>query len=402
MNQWIEHKWATPALLGTAAVVVTPFSVSAGAAMIAGAGLSALVTALRRTSSSTPSLTAGSVSTEGRSDEAEAMRELVEAVGAHMLIKVSDTSTFVSADLTKTHDLVGDAMANLNTSFMGLNSQTSVQDQMVQALISKLSGVVQDSDAPDALKIEDFVTETEEVLTYYVNILIQVAKHGVQTVEKIDDMVLEMERIQQLVVDIKSIADQTNLLALNAAIEAARAGEAGRGFSVVADEVRKLSADSNKFSDQIDSQVHTMRRTVSDAKKIVEAMAATDMTTAINSTGRIEDMLTRLNALSESFSTELEKVGGISQDVNESVNLAVQSMQVDDIVSQLLMQAHRALESQDQIISEFMPVLVQASNGELGVNEIRTMAQEIRTRSDQETRQAVPQGTLDEGEIELF
>ncbi|MGB0957659.1 MAG: hypothetical protein ACPGUF_04220, partial [Litorivicinus sp.] len=118
--------------------------------------------------------------------------------------------------------------------------------------------------------------------------------------------------------------------------------------------------------------------------------------------GRIEDMLTRLNVLSESFSTELEKVGGISQDVNESVNLAVQSMQVDDIVSQLLMQAHRALESQDQIISEFMPVLVQASNGELGVNEIRTMAQEIRTRSDQETRQAVPQGTLDEGEIELF
>ncbi len=402
MNQWIEHKWATPALLGTAAVVVTPFSVSAGAAMIAGAGLSALVTALRRTSSSTPSSTVDSVSSEGRSDEAEAMRELVEAVGAHMLIKVSDTSTFVSADLTKTHDLVGDAMANLNTSFMGLNSQTSVQDQMVQALISKLSGVVQDSDAPDALKIEDFVTETEEVLTYYVNILIQVAKHGVQTVEKIDDMVLEMERIQQLVVDIKSIADQTNLLALNAAIEAARAGEAGRGFSVVADEVRKLSADSNKFSDQIDSQVHTMRRTVSDAKKIVEAMAATDMTTAINSKGRIEDMLTRLNALSESFSTELEKVGGISQDVNESVNLAVQSMQVDDIVSQLLMQAHRALESQDQIISEFMPVLVQASNGELGVNEIRTMAQEIRTRSDQETRQAVPQGTLDEGEIELF
>ena len=399
MNQWIEHKWTTPALLGATAVVATPFSVPAGAALIAGAGLSVVLTMLRR---SDEEIRLAADNGASPTDDAEALRELVEAVGAHMLIKVADTSNFVSADLTKTHDLVGDAMANLNTSFMGLNSQTSVQDQMVQALISKLSGVVQDSDAPDALKIEDFVTETEEVLTYYVNILIQVAKHGVQTVEKIDDMVMEMERIQQLVVDIKSIADQTNLLALNAAIEAARAGEAGRGFSVVADEVRKLSADSNKFSDQIDSQVHTMKRTVSDAKKIVEAMAATDMTTAINSKGRIEDMLTRLNALSESFSLELEKVGGISQDVNESVNLAVQSMQVDDIVSQLLMQAHRALESQDTILTEFMPVLVQAANGELASNQIRTIAQQIRTRSDEETRQAVPQGTLDEGEIELF
>lgn len=332
----------------------------------------------------------------------DAVAQLCEVLGFDVLAKIRGTADFVTADLEKTHDLVGDAMGKLNTSFMGLNQQTQVQEEMVQGLISKLSGVVQDVDAPDALKIEDFVTETEEVLTYYVNILIQVAKYGVQTVEKIDDMVAEMERIQQLVMDIKGIADQTNLLALNAAIEAARAGEAGRGFSVVADEVRKLSADSNRFSDQIDAQVKTMRSTVSDAKQIVEAMAATDMTTAINSKGRIEDMLVRLNALSESFSVELEKVGGISTNVNDAVNLAVQSMQVDDIVSQLLQQARRALNEQEELIGQVEPVLQQVAMSNLGVQEIQTKAMEIRTLAQRETRQSVPSGSLDEGEIELF
>lgn len=393
MKELMTHRYTASGVMGLGALITAPFSLpAAGALAVAGAISAALASSQQ---SQQPVLATDA-------ERAQALEELLDAVAEGVLDRVNHTSDFVGTDLNKTHDLVGDAMRNLNQSFMGLNSQTTLQEDMVQGLISKLSGVVHDSDAPDALKIEDFVQETEEVLSYYVNILIQVAKHGVQTVEKIDDMVREMEQIQQLVVDIKGIADQTNLLALNAAIEAARAGEAGRGFSVVADEVRKLSADSNKFSDQIGNQVDTMRRTVSDAKKIVEAMAATDMTTAINSKGRIEDMLVRLNALSESFSAELAKVGGISHDVNESVNLAVQSMQVDDIVSQLLMQAHKALGNQDTLVTHVRPVVKEILSGQLSNAQIRAKAQEIKEKAAEEHSQSVPGGSLDEGEIELF
>lgn len=393
MNKFLHHRFAAAGTIGLGAAIAAPFSLPAAGALAAASAVAAIF-------ANRPSQPGSSLALDD--ERAEALEELLDALAEGVLERVNHTSEFVGTDLSKTHDLVGDAMRNLNHSFMGLNSQTSLQEEMVQALISKLSGVVHDSDAPDALKIEDFVQETEEVLSYYVNILIQVAKHGVQTVEKIDDMVREMEQIQQLVEDIKGIADQTNLLALNAAIEAARAGEAGRGFSVVADEVRKLSADSNKFSDQIGGQVETMRRTVADAKKIVEAMAATDMTTAINSKGRIEDMLVRLNALSESFSVELAKVGGISHDVNESVNLAVQSMQVDDIVSQLLTQANKALGNQDDLVTHVRPVIKDVITSHASPTEIRDKAAEIKAKAKEEHSQSIPSGSLDEGEIELF
>jgi methyl-accepting chemotaxis protein len=69
---------------------------------------------------------------------------------------------------------------------------------------------------------------------------------------------------------VDSIARQTNLLALNATIEAARAGAAGRGFAIVASEVKALSAQTEKLTEAIRTQLGTFDAEMVGIKSAVE------------------------------------------------------------------------------------------------------------------------------------
>ncbi len=81
---------------------------------------------------------------------------------------------------------------------------------------------------------------------------VEAAESANQTVSKLGDSSLEIEKVIEV---ITSIAQQTNLLALNATIEAARAGEAGKGFAVVANEVKELAKQTAKATEEIKQKI---------------------------------------------------------------------------------------------------------------------------------------------------
>ena len=70
-----------------------------------------------------------------------------------------------------------------------------------------------------------------------------------QFIEKTDEMTKAVNKITQ----------QIKILGLNANIEAARAGEHGRGFSVVATEVQKMSDSTSEFASQISDLLNSLR-----------------------------------------------------------------------------------------------------------------------------------------------
>jgi methyl-accepting chemotaxis protein len=88
-------------------------------------------------------------------------------------------------------------------------------------------------------------------------------------------LMVQAERVGEIVGLIETIAAQTNLLALNATIEAARAGEAGRGFAVVANEVKGLAAQTAHATGEIARQIAGMRDASAGADAAIGGVAAT-------------------------------------------------------------------------------------------------------------------------------
>jgi len=315
-------------------------------------------------------------------------------------------------ELSQARGVVGDAVSNLGGSFSGLNSDIQEQKEMVVSLIDNVSGAsLKDADGNDkAIGMKEFANETSEILTYFIDLLVNVSKQSIETVHKIDDMVYQMDEIFKLLEDIKTIADQTSLLALNAAIEAAHAGEAGRGFAVVADEVRKLSQHSNRFNDEIRNHVEKTRVSISDARRIVGDVASKDMNMAISAKSRVDMMLNEIGNMNSRVTDNLGKVSLVSDNINNNVNQAVRGLQFEDIVRQQIDSSQNYLEKlktySNNILEELSDISLQEDSDPHtyteSIEQLKVKLKESRSNLNHERDKPAHQESIVEGEVELF
>ena len=314
---------------------------------------------------------------------------------------LTEQLALIRGESEQINGLVQDAISQLTLSFNGLNEQSLLQASMLTSLLNE------DEDDSGA-GFSSFVTETDSLLSYFVDMVLGNSKDSMYLMHRLDDMTQKVNGVVSLLGDVKEIASQTNLLALNAAIEAARAGEAGRGFAVVADEVRKLSKKSDDFSEEISGLANEVNVALCSASEVVNRIVSADMSVALSGKQKVADMsgsVAEMNAKSKNI---IEKTGEVSQKMSMMVNQAVTSLQFEDMCTQLSAHIVRRLDS----VSELSSLVDQLHEARINpekmtdyrelLTSIENSLSKMKPKIESVGHQAVSQQDLGSGDVDLF
>lgn len=307
----------------------------------------------------------------------------------------------IKSEVERVQSLVTGAIGNLQKSFDGLNQKTQTQKFVAENLLNALTDTTTEKKTEsDSINFRTFIVETEQVLEYFVDNVVDTSKSSMLLMHKIDDMNHSIESIVTLLDDVRAISDKTNLLALNASIEAARAGEAGRGFSVVADEVRKLAIQSHEFNDQINSVVVKTIDNMESARELITVLASKDMNAALNSKKRVNEMTDEISQLNNSAESSTQELSQITADINQQVAIAVRALQFEDMVIQLIQQLKTRIEFSSSVLTKI--ISLENSDSTTKTDQLQQLISEMNNLKTSLTRDVVQQESMDEGEIELF
>jgi len=312
----------------------------------------------------------------------------------------------VKGELCQVRDIQGDAIGGLVESFRTLEVQSRNQEALVMRLITLITNQSSSAGADST-----FRNEATDLVGMFTESIKAMSEGSMNLVTAMRDMSDQISQIDNLLGEINGISSQTNLLALNAAIEAARAGEAGRGFAVVADEVRLLSQRSDQFSDQIRSKYAGIRNTMDAANHIVGEMASRDLTLTMNSKGRMDELMEDMEKMNQDVASELQQVSLFSEKINEGVNVALHSLQFEDMTNQLIGHMTKRLDAiggfgsaAARLRKDFEVEVREQLEGkfEKHVERLRTAMDVIQGMSEATHKSPVHQEDMASGDIEYF
>ena len=204
---------------------------------------------------------------------------------------------------------MSDMLATIRTQAMSLarNAEDASQQSILVAAASEQasSNVSTVAGATNRLasqidRINDKVRESSQIAQ-------EAVSEAARTDRVVGDLVQASGRISEVLRLITDIAERTNLLALNATIEAARAGEAGKGFAVVATEVKSLAQQTAQATEEIASEINSMRGATDQAAAAIRLIVGT--------IGRVEQALT---IIAEAVNEQGSATADISASVSEA------------------------------------------------------------------------------------
>ncbi len=279
----------------------------------------------------------------------------------------------VVADVNRAKTLVKDAMAKLFDSFESLRDHLAGERTLYESAVQAISG---DGGADAGL-----VGVIKEVLGRFVSDIVSISSASVKILVEVEALRGHADQVAARGHRIEKIAQTTRVISLNARIEAQRVGTAGAVFRVVADEIKSLANESGELSKAIRAAIALQSASLAETHKAASALAASDLNLAVDSHKRLEETITRLARVSQTSTQALDRI-------QRDVDAAIQALQFEDMLDQLLSAIGRKLTSIQLTIGEL-------ADGKAGGADFDRLNREM-------DRDAVTQHDVSTGAIELF
>jgi methyl-accepting chemotaxis protein len=307
----------------------------------------------------------------------------------------------INDDLVQIKTLLSDSIEMLQSSFGNMSQSTEHQSNIASGLVNKLAGTVNENE--QGLVIADFIEETDRILQYYIDLLVEVSGYSVGAIHKIEELNRSMDGMFSILDEVQKLSKETNLLALNAAIEAARAGEAGRGFAVVANEVRNLSESSSSLNDDIRIKVEQAKLSMKDVYEEVALIAKLDLNEAIGGKSTIDQMLEDVGDMNEVSNVVTQELKSENEVMQSEIGKAIRALQFEDIVNQLSTHIQERLSHINEIIDVTNPKALHQAKSAYSLQSILDRLTQLREDfGSRKLETKVEQSSMEEGEIELF
>lgn len=273
--------------------------------------------------------------TEEDAAAGEAARTPAEVIGRW--IGLSDlqvwTMETLCGEIQVVSDLIEKSVNEISTRFQNLAANSRDQSDRVALLTGGTAAI--EFDGKEMTLGEVF----RQIDSHFLDVTeraVMTSKHSVSMVERLDDVVADVDRVVDMIAEIEDINKKTNLLSLNAKIEAARAGEAGKGFAIVSDEIKSLSQSVNQLAESMRERVSAVSDGLEAGREQLRGIADVDMSENSLMKDRVTGLMQSIMAQNEKFEAALEASDALSKDVSRDIATVITSLQFQDRTSQRL------------------------------------------------------------------